>query len=301
MAAVDDGRLTAASPSRPLWTRPSDAPVSTPAILQLDHRGCVFYETHGAGRCRIHRSLGHDALPLACRQFPRVSLLDPRGASVTLSHYCPTAAGLLDESIAIAITDNSPAFSGREVVGLDTRTSLPPLLAPNMLMSWEAWWEWERRAVEMIARTDLAPAEALVLLHAAVEDLRRWSPRDGPLLDRIGASFRRAAHQPDGGIVLRRTIDDVLTAIPVELRPRRLERVGPPTDAAMRGFLAAHAFANWTAHLGHGLRSWLRSVETAWVLASAMGVRQADLLLRHLADPTELAAVWSRAESENGR
>jgi hypothetical protein len=62
------------------------------------------------------------------------------------------------------------------------------------------------------------------------------------------------------------------------------------------GFLAAHAFANWTAHLGQGLRSWLRSVEAAYVLVNELGVRQTDLLLRHLADPNELARVWSRAE-----
>jgi hypothetical protein len=65
----------------------------------------------------------------------------------------------------------------------------------------------------------------------------------------------------------------------------------------MRGFLAAHAFANWTAHLGQGLRSWLHAVETARALLEVgLGIRQADLVLRHLSDPHALAASFSQVE-----
>ena len=64
-------------------------------------------------------------------------------------------------------------------------------------------------------------------------------------------------------------------------------------------FIAAHAFASWTAHLGEGLRTWLRSVEAAFALVElGLGVRTADLLLRHLCDPHALARTWSRAERE---
>lgn len=298
-AAVRDGRLHARSPLRPLWLEPADAPEATPARLQFDDRGCVFYETRNGGRCRIHRVLGHDALPLACRQFPRVSVIDPRGASVTLSHYCPTAASLLDDNVAIAITDDPPSFpAGTELVGLDVRGGLPPLVAPGMLMDWEAWWDVEARAIQAIARADRSPVEALATIAAAVERIRTWTPGQGPLSARVDEAFeaadarapRRAAPAPPP------SIDDVLSAVPADLRPSRLEPAGSPRADNLRAFVAAHAFANWTAHLGQGLRSWLRAIEAAAVLASELGVRQADLLLRHLADPDALARVWSRTE-----
>ena len=311
-AAIDDGRLAAPSLSRPLWIQPADAPSATPALLQSDDHGCVFYEAlpasvgeparAGNGRCRIHRTLGHGALPLACRQFPRISVIDPRGTSVTLSHYCPTAAGLLDVA-EVAITNESPAFpADAELVGLDVRTNLPPLLRPDMLMDWESWWEWEQRAVGTIARPDRSPEQALAILSASVESVRTWTPDDGALLAAIHDGFARATRReearPTFTTQARGALSDVLSAIPADLRPSRFERLDAPSATAVRAFLAAHAFANWTAHLGQGLRSWLRSLQAALSLVNELGVRQADLLLRHLADPNELATVWSRAEWE---
>jgi hypothetical protein len=295
-AAVEDGRLVARSLARPLWIEPADAPVATPAQLQSDAHGCVFHERRDGGRCRIHQALGHSALPLACRQFPRVSVIDPRGASVTLSHFCPTAASLLEERGEIWVTSDAPAFpSDVEIVGLDVRASLPPLIRPDMLMDWDSWWAWERHAVDTIARPDRPPEHALATLSAAVASVRMWTPDDGPLLTAIEDAFRRAGTR---GVERRGVLSDVLGAIPPELRPQQITRSDSPSTAAIRGFLAAHAFANWTPHLGQGLRSWLRSVEAAWSLVHEFGVRQSDLLLRHLADPNELARVWSRGETE---
>jgi hypothetical protein len=296
-AAVENGRLAASSARRPLWLRPADAPRSTPAQLQVDEHGCVFYDPSGADHCRIHRALGHEALPLACRQFPRVSVVDPRGASVTLSHYCPTAAGLLDEQTTIAITDDPPAFpAGGEIVGLDARTDLPPLLTPDMLMDWEAWWEWERRAIDAIAQADSA-ASALATLSAAVEAVRDWTPGRRSLVDAVADAFTADAPANRETPAFESLIDGVLAAVPADLRPGRVAPDVPPSPAALRAFLAAHAFANWTAHLGQGLRSWLRSLDAAVVLANELGVGQADLLLRHLTDPVALARAWSRAEA----
>ena len=300
-AAVDYGRLVAPSLSRPLWIQPANAPAATPAELRFDDRGCVFYEMRNGGRCRIHRVLGHEALPLACRQFPRVSVVDPRGASVTLSHFCPTAAGLLDGRASIGITSEPPAFpAGTEIVGLDVRTSLPPLLAPNMLMDWEAWWEWERRAVDTIAQPDRTPGEALAILSGVVEAVRAWTPTDGSLMARIDHAFGRtleAAPRVEGP-TLESALSDTLAAIPGDLRPEQVDHAGPPSVTAARAFLAAHAFANLTAHLGLGLRSWLRSLEATLALVNSLGVRQTDLLLRHLADPNALARTWSRVEHD---
>src|SRR5262245_11543308 len=146
-AALATGRLRPTLIDPPAFDSPAHAPAEAPVLLGRDGHRCVFYDSgsvDGAGRCRIHGALGHDALPLACRQFPRVSVHDPRGVSVTLSHYCPTAAALLDSQDALAVLTNASAFPPTgEYIGLDATAGLPPLLRPDMLMDWESWWEWE--------------------------------------------------------------------------------------------------------------------------------------------------------------
>jgi hypothetical protein len=296
--AVARGRLRAPIMGGPLWDLPGDAPVETPALVATNAQGCVFHDA-GARRCAIHRDLGHGALPLACRQFPRVSVADPRGTSVTLSHYCPTAAELLDTRAPIAIVDDAPAFpSGVELVGLDAREALPPLLRPDMLMTWEAWWDWERLSVELLADAGTSPERAVHQLAGIVEQVRGWSPADGPLDMNISRAFRERGHDaPPGRTNADACLTEVLGAVPDDLRPPHLDTPGRPVPDVVRAFLAAHAFANWTAHLGQGLRTWLRSIEAAWALLDrGLGVRQADFLLRHLADPYLLATTWSRSE-----
>ncbi|HKV99488.1 MAG TPA: hypothetical protein VJN96_06685, partial [Vicinamibacterales bacterium] len=83
---------------------------------------------------------------------------------------------------------------------------------------------------------------------------------------------------------------DLHAAIPKPASP------APAIDPVrLKQYLAAHAFANWTAWLGRGLTAWLRSIEVAYALVQlGWGVREADLLLRHLADPRELATICSR-------
>jgi Fe-S-cluster containining protein len=101
-------------------TVPTGTEGAPPLLARVNGR-CVFLDdpenagdapTPEPGRCRIHAALGHEALPLACRQFPRVTVEDPRGVSVTLSHYCPTAAGLLelDEPEPFHVMDNPLGF-----------------------------------------------------------------------------------------------------------------------------------------------------------------------------------------------
>src|SRR5262249_16894600 len=141
---------------------------------------------------------------------------------------------------------------------------------PDMAMDWESWWDFERRAVALIASA--SPLRALEQLHAIIERVRSWRPGAGTLIDRVTTSFES------------------------ESRPHEA-----PQDAdelRMRHYLAAHAFANWTAHLGLGLRTWLRSIEAAHRLARERGFSAADLELRHMANPKELSATWSRVEDE---
>jgi Fe-S-cluster containining protein len=303
-AAVATGALTPAATDTNWMTTPADAPEDAPALLGVRHGRCVFFDEAGGRACRIHASLGHEALPLACRQFPRIVVRDPRGISVTLSHYCPTAASLLDGGAPVTIVDGPPAFPPRgDYEGLDASTALPPLLRPDMLLDWASWWRWEAESVSLLTTGDEPAAMKLGRLREAVERVRDWRPSPRPLEPLIGRAFETARRtrvelfNPDREEVTRRLaeIDD---AIPSDLRPEPVA-----LDAFERGwrdpphadrFLAAHAFANWIAHLGEGLDAWLRSIEAAYVcLRTGMDVRQADLRLRHLANPNRLAHTWS--------
>jgi hypothetical protein len=287
-------------PEVPALLFPIDAPPDTPALLGHHDGQCVFFGAHGRGRCEIHATLGSDALPLACRQFPRVTVRDPRGASVTLSHCCPTAAALLADDARVTIVVGAGAFpASGEYVGLDVREALPPLLRPDMLMDWAGWWEFERLSVEMLG-AEASPDAALATLRAIVEDVRTWSPRDGLLTERVAAAFahatRRAAAAPSA--LELRTL--VLGAVPDSFSKMAEWTHATPTppETAAR-FLAAHAFASWTAHLGQGLRTWLRSLEAAMALLHAgAGIRHADLLLRHLVEPRLFAEHAAGAERE---
>lgn len=252
------------------WPVPDDRG----GLLPLDDHGCVFHDA-GLCRCRWHLEHGHASLPIACRQFPRVSTADPRGTAVTLSCYCTTARAMLEESpgLPIAIVTDAPGFpSGGEYgeyEGLDARTSLPPALTPSLLMDWESWWAFEARAVALCNRPE--SLERIVRrVAAAAEHVRRWTPDEGPLVARIERAFD-AARSSDATV-----------------------RDGSPAPEALRRFLACHVFANWTAHLGSGLHAYVRSLETVvWLLEEGWTVAAVDEWLRHYANPTRLAAAWS--------
>lgn len=292
--AMDAGRLVARHAAVPFAVTGAG-----PTILNMVDDACVFYGgAHGG--CDIHHALGHNALPLACRQFPRISIRDPRGTSVTLSHYCPTAAAMLGVATSTTIEADPPGFpADGEYVGLDAGEALPPRLRPDMLMDWEGWWRWERLSVQALAESRDAE-EGLGRLRGAIAHTRSWRPSDEPLASRIDAAFRarplcRAVHPEERGHRLR----EILAAIPADIRPAGApgRKAELSSSSAHRDFLIAHAFASWSAHLGQGLRTWLRAIEAADALiASGFDAGTADLWLRHLADPWALAEVWSEAE-----
>jgi hypothetical protein len=286
-----------------LVTRQSVEPFAAngdgPVTLAVVEHACVFH-ADGHGGCAIQHALGHGALPLACRQFPRVTIRDPRGTSVTLSHYCPTAASMLGSDCPVSIELHPTGFpSDGEYVGLDADAALPPRLRPDMLMDWESWWLWERLAVTALAESRDAD-EGLGRLHAALEHVRSWRPSGAALTSRIEEAFRaRPLVYALTPAERRHRVGEVLGAIPAALRPNGtpVQAKPAPSAAVHRDFLIAHAFANWTAHLGPGLRTWLRSLEAAdALLASGFSISAADLWLRHLADPWALAEVWGEAE-----
>ena len=249
----------------------------------------MFFDAAGGHACRVQSALGHEALPLACRQFPRVSVVDPRSTSIALSCYCPTAAALLDTDDPVSIVSSPQAFpDAGEYVGLDARDSWPPSLRPGVLMDWESWWRFEAHAVTLAGTVATTAEDALARLAFLVELVETWRPGAEPLISRIDAAFDSASsicatRRPFDPAKRDALMASVNASIPAELREP--SEPSEPSEPALCRFLCCHVFANWTAHLGDGLGIWLRSIEAAYALvASGLTIREADLRLRHLID-----------------
>jgi Fe-S-cluster containining protein len=258
---------------RGLWTDalrlvPVDRPDEPLLVGRKLDGACMFYERECGGLCAIHRRAGPALMPEACRTFPRVALRDPRGAFVTLSHFCPTAARLLLRPQQIAIVAAPPSISlDGGVNGLDATAVLPPLLRPGMLMDWDAYAAWERQGVAVLDSGRSSARDAVSIIAAATRDACRWSPAaSGSLEHAVEDAFARARaeHEP-------------------EAPPR-------PFEYARRAFLAAHLFASWAPYGGGGVRAVVEALRTALTLlgehhaderAFIEAARAADLKLRH--------------------
>ncbi len=141
-------------------------------------RDCCFLKRDGKTACAIQSQAGVEAMPTICRLFPRMCVLQPLGVFLTLSHYCPTVAEMLfrddmTDGSDLEIVHNPPAFPRTAGYGgLDARNHLPPLLRPNVMMTWEAAGMWERHTLKTMARRDYTPEEALTLLMTTAEKAR---------------------------------------------------------------------------------------------------------------------------------
>lgn len=292
-------RLAAAALEGRLGGRRQDSLVARSGLshgarsrLAFDAAGrCVFLEPDGL--CAVHRRLGEDALPSACRQFPRVATRTPLGVSVTLSHYCPSAAGLLFSGAPLAVVEAPAAFPDCwPFEGLDAHQALPPLLRPGVLMSWPAHERWETHAVATFA--ELAPEAAVRRLASQAEAARSWTPAEGDFDGFFSACHRQdglalAPEEPDAGWsglegrpgpagaweVVASTVPDghsrpepppPLDAPGVALVEPGWCRLAAPVSA----WLASKAFASWLALQGQGLRT------TVLGLRVALGVLRAE-------------------------
>jgi hypothetical protein len=335
----------------------SDLPPGAGAVLRMRASGaCVLYDEHD-GLCAVHRDLGPPSLPSACQHFPRRCLVEPDRVSVSLSHCCPTVAQLAFRTdVAPAVVPAPTAMVGHVgLEGLDARDALPPLLRPGLLADHQTYHAWEERVVGVLG-LDVTPEQALARISAFAERLRRWTPADGDLRKRfdalVTARENDEAVSPEAGAVsdarasglaeayelVCATVPDQIGVKPVppDLEASDVELVAPAWTAfsrPLRQFLAAHAFGNWCAYNGRGLRTVVRSldvalkvvrVEAARACANAgrpsagpgatVGLSQgrlldeallaaafsaADLLLVHLADPTVLAERLSTVEAQD--
>ncbi len=311
---------------RALFRTGGPLPEGAAAMLNLGaDGGCVFFDAGGGRLCRVHRELGPQALPNACRQFPRVVLRDGRGTLISFSHYCPTAASMLAATARITIVPAPATIAiDGDAEGLDARDALPPLLAPGMLMDLASYEAWERRAIDILANGDVPAAAAIAAIADASRRIQDWRPGREPLLAAVEREFAiaRAAEADEDLVADAARFASAVAAVPEDLRPAALDGdVGrawtqvaswwPAVDRAVRAYLAARVFGNWIAYHGRGLHAiveYLRvclsvlkleaarqqartaSGESAspWPTATA-ALRNSDLLLVHLTDPKELA------------
>ena len=352
--ALADGTLTfeagSAGDGLPLLATP-DLPPGAGAVLRTRASGaCVFYRERD-GLCAVQRGLGHASLPVACQHFPRRCLIESDRIAVSLSHYCPTVARLaFREDLDLAIVQAPDALIGHiELEGLDARETMPPLLRPDLLADRETYRAWEQFVIGVLG-LDLAPERALARISALTEALRTWKPGDGGLRERLDELVRNSATASDSAGVGAVSLDDdfefefrrreiplrplegyeaviasVPDGVPVERAPEGFADLDatfvapawPAFSRPLRQFLAAHAFGNWCAYNGRGLRTVVRSLEVALQVARVEAARAcaraeraldgallleafraADLLLVHLADPVALGERLSGAEQD---
>jgi Fe-S-cluster containining protein len=202
---------------------------------------CVFFEANAGRLCTIHRRGGPALLPSACRHFPRVVVKDPRGTSVTLSHFCPTAASLLFSTIPLSIVAAPASLSlGGALEGLDATTVLPPVLSKNILMDWDGYSAWEKAAVRLFNDDQIDPEQAVSVLLAATNRISEWKPGTESLSSSVRCEFMAG----------------------VEEMRRPAGRWGVHSRP-VKAFLAAHAFASWAAYEPEGIRSVAGAVESA--------------------------------------
>jgi Fe-S-cluster containining protein len=263
--------------------RPLDAPVNGSRLaLARDAAGaCVFFDRDAGRLCRIHRDGGTDLLPSACRAFPRVALRDGRGLSITLSHYCPTAARLLLVAGDIRIVDAPDSLSlGGAVEGLDATAVLPPLLRPGMLMDFEGYARWEREGIALLNDRQVTASAARAVIRAATRDICEWSPRGETLAERVSRAFES----------VKRSTPNFQLPTPKASRSTLPAENRCSLEQATKAFLAAHLFASWAAYQQGGLSAVVDTLDAAHALVGSGhedegsfldAVRRADLRLRH--------------------
>jgi Fe-S-cluster containining protein len=331
---VAAGRLRVAAGAEhlaPFVVEP-DLPDDAAAIFERTEAGaCVFFEP-GTRLCIVHRDHGEAVLPSTCRHFPRVAVTDARGTFITLSHFCPTAASMLfREDVPTEVVESPPAFPPRDYEGLTvTADDLPPLLTPTMVMDFEGYTAWERHMVRRCAAPH-TPESVLATLTRDARLLQRWKPGGDPLTAAIRSLPAAPVEEPEAVSLAPslRLHADVIAAVPDEMKPAADEHGLEAAYAAsvrprwrefrapLNRYLAAKAFASWTAYQGRGVATIVRGLEAALALVRVEAARQcrdaarpldeallleafrgADFALNHLAIGEDLADGWSRVEAE---
>jgi len=307
-----------------------DLPEDEAAIFErVDSGACVFFDRESR-LCLVHRDLGEQALATTCRTFPRLAVQDARGTFITLSHFCPTAAGqLFRDDVPLEIVESPAAFPPADYDGLTvTEGDLPPLLRPDVLMDDAGYTAWERHMVAVCAAAGSAEAAVATLTRDA-SVLRGWTGGGEPLRDAVARLPRDvvSAAPPSMLDTDLRAHAEAMSCVPDDLRPEPDEQGLAEAYARfvwsswadfsrpLRYYVAAKAFASWTAYQGRGVATIVRGIDAALALVRVEAARQcrnanapldagrlkeairaADFLLNHLATGDALAEAWSSAE-----
>lgn len=331
-AAVSSGKLKTSPEAvglAPFVVDPA-LPEDEAAIFErVDSGACVFFDRQSR-LCMVHRDLGEAALATTCRTFPRLAVQDVRGTFITLSHFCPTAAmQLFRDDVALAIVDAPAAFPPADYDGLTvTEGELPPLLRPNVLMDDAGYTAWERHMVDVCAAAATAE-DALATLARDASVLRTWTGGGDPLDAAVSRLPREVVAAPPPAVLTAclRAHAEAMSCVPDDMRPEPDDEglaeayqqfvvpAWPQFARPLRNYVAAKAFASWTAYQGRGVATIVRGIVAALSLVRVEAARQcrnarapldaarlkeafrsADFLLNHLATGDALAEAWSAAE-----
>lgn len=270
-------------------------------ICHTPDNECVFHAPeHAKPGCRLEASLGSEAMPFSCRQFPRILLRDQRGWHLSLSAWCGTAAQIIaaghpadglpsSHQHNFLSFDHIRADTRIHVEALDALDAWPPLLRPRVLAGHDAYATWETRVlIDCLAQANLngiglGPSLARALCWT--ERIRAWNTADGSLDVLVAKPFapRDAAwlhfwRTPDSSGI-RQVLAALMAMVPAPWQvphwPAGLtdeDLSGPPisriqAELALARYLGTRLVASWVAYQGQGLRSVLASLVSSYALA----------------------------------
>jgi hypothetical protein len=183
--------------------------------------------------------------------------------------------------------------------------------------------------VAVFAAVTRPPEEGLATLARDARVLAGWKPGAVPLADAIAAlpSARERGDPPAGLADSLRLHHEVVHAMPEDLRPDSddtdlegaytslVQPVWGRFAAPLNRYLAAKAFASWSAYQGRGIATIVRGLEAALAVVRVeasrecrsaghpldaalllQALRSADFALNHLAVGEDLCAAWAAAE-----
>jgi hypothetical protein len=237
---------------------------------------------------------------------------------------------MLFSEAAVEIIAEPPAFPDADYDGLIvTPDDLPPLLHPRVLMDLDGYTAWERHMVGRCADVQERPESVVSTLMRDADLLRRWRPGGVTLSEAVWElphDVAAGAPQAELGPSLQMR-DEVIAAVPDDLKPvsdedglaqawtTYVRQEWDEYRAPINRFLAAKAFASWTAYQGRGVKTIVRGLEAALALVRVESARQcrnasrpldrellleafrqSDFALNHLAVGEDLANAWSRVE-----
>jgi hypothetical protein len=217
--------------------------------------------------------------------------------------------------------------------GYDARRTIPPLLRPGVATDPATCRIWERHVLDVLGSDAFTAEQALAAIAFAADRIRAWSAGGTTLAEHASrvAADGLGTHAEACRLAMPLANALRLFAAAAASVPEGLKRPAAPDGAAadlawvqpgwtaharpVRRYLAARAFAAWSAYLGEGLRTQaaMLAVALAAVRVEAVretaraskpldepllhaAIRSADLLLHHLSDTAALVAGLASVE-----